>query len=93
MFVDRKLIFFFRNAQRIDMKHAATRRTDADSPGSAWISGIFCWIACWKIVMRGAMKPDSGPMAIAGKGVEFLERNGRDRHNNSRIFRRDLPFF
>ena len=43
--------------------------------------------------MRGAMKPDSGPMAMAGKGVEFLERDGRDRLNNRGIFRRDLPFF
>ena len=75
------------------MKHVVTRRADADSPGFAWISGIFRWIACWKIVMRVAMKPDSGPMAMAGKGVEFSERNGRDRRNNSGIFRRDLPFF
>lgn len=43
--------------------------------------------------MRGAMKLDSGPMAMAGKGVEFSERNGRDRRNNSGIFRRDLPVF
>ena len=43
--------------------------------------------------MRGAMKPDSGPMAIVGKDVEFSERNGRDRRNNSGIFRRDLPVF
>jgi hypothetical protein len=35
VFVDKKLIFFFKNAQQIDMKHAAPRRTDADSPGSA----------------------------------------------------------
>ena len=75
------------------MKDSTTRRTDADSLGSELITWIFRWITYWKIGMRGVKKPDSRSIAIAGEGVEFSERNRRDRRHNSGIFRRDLPFF